>query len=50
MSQADFVEHIGEKNLVANVRDALRRAREIDAGSAGMDQEAASDLEHAYFN
>ena len=30
MSQADFVEHIGRKNLVANVRDALRRAREID--------------------
>jgi SulP family sulfate permease len=31
MSQAVFVDHVGEKNLVANVRDALRRAREIDA-------------------
>ena len=27
----DFVEQIGEKNLVANVRDALKRAGEIDA-------------------
>jgi SulP family sulfate permease len=50
MSQADFVEHIGEKNLVANVRDALRRAREIDAGQAGLDEKAASDIEHAYLN
>ncbi len=50
MSQADFVEHIGEKNLVANVQDALKRAHEIDAGLAGLGEEAASRIEHAYFN
>jgi len=44
MTQADFVEHIGEKNLVANVRDALTRAHEIDAG---LGEEAAFEIEHA---
>jgi len=34
MKQAEFVEHIGEKNIVANVQDALMRAHEIDAGDA----------------
>jgi sulfate permease, SulP family len=31
MSQVEFVEHIGEKNIAANVQDALKRAHEIDA-------------------
>ena len=47
MTQADFVEHIGGRNLVANVQDALKRAHEIDAG---LDEEAVSGIEHAYFN
>jgi sulfate permease, SulP family len=50
MSQADFVEHIGQNNLAANVQDALMRAREIDAGLSGLGDEAASDVEHVYFN
>jgi SulP family sulfate permease len=50
MTQADFVEHIGEKNLAANVQDALKRAREIDGGLAEPGEEAASDFEHACFN
>jgi len=47
MSQVEFVGHIGEKNLVANVQDALRRAQEIQAGFSGLGEELASDLEHA---
>jgi hypothetical protein len=35
---------------VANVQDALRRASEIDAGLAGLGEEAASEMEHAYFD
>jgi hypothetical protein len=31
MSRIEFVEHIGEKNIAANVQDALKRAHEIDA-------------------
>ena len=50
MAQADFVQHIGEKNIAANVQDALKRAHEIDAGLTGLGEEAASAIEHAYFN
>jgi len=47
MYQAEFVAHIGEKNLVANVQDALERAGEIQAGFSGLAEEVAGDLEHA---
>jgi SulP family sulfate permease len=50
MRQAEFVEHIGEKNIVANVQDALMRAHEIDAGLAGLNEEAASEIEHTLCN
>jgi SulP family sulfate permease len=50
MSQFEFVEHIGEKNIAANVQDALKRANEIDAGLVGLGDEAASAIEHACFN
>src|SRR5580658_6280879 len=46
MGNVEFVAHIGEKNLVANVRDALKRAHEIDAGLTGLGEEAASQIEH----
>jgi SulP family sulfate permease len=47
MGQAEFVEHIGEKNLVANVQAALARAQEIQAGFSGLGEEVASELELA---
>jgi sulfate permease, SulP family len=50
MSQGEFVEHIGAKNIAANVQDALKRTHEIDAGLAGLGEEAASEIEHAYIN
>jgi hypothetical protein len=36
MTRADVVEHLGKKNLVANMQDALKRAHEIDAGPGDM--------------
>jgi SulP family sulfate permease len=44
MRQADFVEHIGEKNIVSHVEAALTRAREIQAGFSGLGEQAASDM------
>jgi SulP family sulfate permease len=45
MSQVEFVEHIGKKNIVANVQEALTRAQEIRAGFSGLGEEVASELE-----
>lgn len=47
MHQADFVAHIGEKNLAANVQEALQRAAEIQGAFSGLAEEVAGDLEHA---
>jgi SulP family sulfate permease len=47
MSQEEFIEHIGAKNLAANVQEALDRAREIHAGFSGLGEEVALELEHA---
>jgi SulP family sulfate permease len=47
MRQAEFVGHLGEKNIVANVQDALTRAHEIQAGFSGLGEEVASEMEHA---
>jgi SulP family sulfate permease len=46
MSQAEFVEHIGGKNIVPHVQDALIRAHEIQAGFSGLGEEVASEMEH----
>ena len=45
MSQVEFVEHIGEKNIVPHVQDALIRAHEIQAGFSGLGEEVASEME-----
>ena len=46
MSQVEFVEHIGEKNIVPHVQDALSRAHEIQADFSGFGEEVASEMEH----
>jgi hypothetical protein len=39
------VEHIGEKNIVPHVQDALKRAHEIEAGFSGLGEEVAAELQ-----
>ena len=47
MSQVEFVEHIGSKNIVPSVQDALARANELQADFSGLGEEVASEMEHA---
>jgi SulP family sulfate permease len=47
MSQAEFVENIGEQNIVANVQEALARAHQLQAGFSGLGEEVASEMKHA---
>jgi hypothetical protein len=47
MSQIEFVDRIGGKDIVANVQDALARARKILTDFSGPGEKVASDLEHA---
>jgi sulfate permease, SulP family len=44
LQQADFVEHIGERNFLPHVEAALARAHEVQAGFSGMGEDAARDL------
>jgi sulfate permease, SulP family len=46
LHQAEFVDHVGERNIVPNVKAALDRARDIRSGFSGVGEEAARDLEH----
>lgn len=43
LTQSDFVDHIGEANILGNVEAALQRAREIAEGFGGVGSEIASD-------
>jgi len=45
LHQTEFVDHVGEKNIVPHVQAALDRAREIRSGFSGVGEEAARDLE-----
>ncbi len=47
MNRPEFVEHIGAKNIVLHVEDALKRAHEIQAGFSGLGEEVAGEMEHA---
>jgi SulP family sulfate permease len=47
LQQAEFVEHIGERNLVPHVEAALLRAAEIQSGFSGVGEETARDLARA---
>jgi SulP family sulfate permease len=44
LHQAEFVEHVGEKNIVPNIEMALRRVHEIRGGFSGLGDESARDL------
>jgi SulP family sulfate permease len=47
LEQAEFVEHVGRRNILPHVQAALERAREIQARFSGIGEEAARDLERA---
>jgi SulP family sulfate permease len=44
LRQAAFVEHVGPRNVLPSVDDALARAAEIEAGFSGLGEAAAQDL------
>jgi sulfate permease, SulP family len=45
LHKADFIEHIGQQNVLPHIDAALERAREINAGFGGVGQEMAADFE-----
>jgi len=47
LKRADFMEHIGEHNILPHAQAALERAREIQAGFAGLGDDVAHDLSDA---
>ena len=47
LQRADFIEHIGEHNILPHAQAALERAREIQAGFTGLAEEVAQDLRNA---
>jgi SulP family sulfate permease len=47
LEQAEFIEHVGGRNIVPNVEAALLRAREIRHRSSGVGEEIAGDLAKA---
>ena len=44
LKRADFVEHIGPRNILPHAHAALERAREIQAGFSGVGAYMARDL------
>jgi sulfate permease, SulP family len=44
LQQAEFVDHIGERNFLPHLEAALTRAEEVQAGFSGMAEDAARDL------
>ena len=44
LKRADFIEHIGEHNILPHAQAALQRAREIQEGFNGLGEEFAHDL------
>jgi SulP family sulfate permease len=44
LKRADFIEHIGEHNILPHAHAARERAREIQAGFTGLGEEFAHDL------
>jgi len=47
LHQAEFVEHVGERNIVPNIEMALRRVHEIRGRFSGLGEESARDLVRA---
>ena len=44
LHRAEFIQHIGPRNLVPHIEAALRRAEEIQSGFSGVGETAARDL------
>jgi len=44
LKQSDFVEHIGERNILPHIAAALARAREIAEDFGGLGYEVARDF------
>jgi SulP family sulfate permease len=44
LHKADFIEHIGQENILPHVEAALQRAREINAAFGGVGPEMADDF------
>ena len=44
LHQAEFVDHVGAKNIVPHVQAALARAEEIHSRFSLLDEDAARDL------
>ena len=47
LDQAEFIDHVGRNNITPHVEAALARAEEIQAGFAGMGEDAARGLAKA---
>ena len=47
LHQAEFVDHVGDRNIVPHVQAALDRARDIRSGFSGVGEEAAQDLKRS---
>jgi SulP family sulfate permease len=45
LHQADFVDHVGEANIVPHVEAALKRAAEINSAFGGVGPEMADDFQ-----
>jgi SulP family sulfate permease len=44
IQQVDFIEHIGQENILPHVEAALRRAQEVQADFSGVGEEFAQDM------
>jgi SulP family sulfate permease len=47
LAGSEFVEHVGQENVLPHVQAALARAREITEAFSGMGQEMAAEMERA---
>jgi sulfate permease, SulP family len=47
LEQAEFMQHIGRRNILPHVEAALNRARELNTAFGGLGQEIAADFQHA---
>jgi SulP family sulfate permease len=45
LERAEFIDHVGETNILPNVSAALDRAREINASFGGLGPEVAAEME-----
>ncbi len=46
LASSEFIEHVGEENILPHVQAALTRAREINGDFQGVGREMAAELQH----